>query len=106
MGLLLPYLYRLKLKKISDSQQFADILTKPINTDANFVGDYDPTVIYTPGQIVRYQGTLYTTTVTTTAGITPTNASYFAQYGGHSLQDILSTNAKADTKRNNFIRLH
>jgi hypothetical protein len=89
-----PHLYRLKLKKISDSQQFADILTKPINTDANFVGDYDPTVIYTPGQIVRYQGTLYTTTVTTTAGILPTNASYFGLYGGHNLQDILSTNAK------------
>jgi hypothetical protein len=89
-----PHLYRLKLKKIVDSQQYADILTKPINTDANFVGDYDPTKIYTVGQIVRYQGTLYETTVTTTAGTLPTNNSFFETYGGQTLQNILSTNAK------------
>lgn len=89
-----PHLYRLKLKKIVDSQQFADILTKPINTDANFVGDYDPTAVYNIGEIVRYQGTLYTTTATTTAGILPTNADYFTGYGGHTLQDILSTSSK------------
>jgi hypothetical protein len=89
-----PHLYRLKLKKIVDSQQYADILTKPINTDANFVGDYDPTVVYTVGQIVRYQGTLYETTTTTTAGTLPTNTSFFALYGGQTLQNILSTNAK------------
>lgn len=89
-----PHLYRLKLKKIADAQQYADILTKPIDTDANFVGDYDPTAIYTVGQIVRYQGTLYTVTTTTTAGTLPTNTSYFAPYGGQTLQNILSTNAK------------
>lgn len=89
-----PHLYRLRLKKIVDSQQYADILTKPINTDANFVGDYDPTVVYTVGQIVRYQGTLYETTATTTAGTLPTNTSFFAPYGGQTLQNILSTNAK------------
>jgi len=89
-----PHLYRLKLKKIVDSQQYADILTKPINTDANFVGDYDPTVVYTVGQIVRYQGTLYETTATTTAGTLPTNTSFFETYGGQTLQNILSTNAK------------
>jgi hypothetical protein len=89
-----PHLYRLKLKKIVDSQQYADILTKPINTDANFVGDYDPTEIYTVGQIVRYQGTLYETNVVTTAGTLPTNIGFFETYGGQTLQNILSTNAK------------
>lgn len=89
-----PHLYRLKLKKIVDNQQFADILTKPINTDANFIGDYDPTIVYTPGQIIRYQGVLYTTTTTTTAGKLPTDSGYFTQYGGQTLQNILSTSSK------------
>jgi hypothetical protein len=88
-----PHLYRLKLKKIVDSQQFADILTKPANTDANFIGDYDPTIEYTAGQIIRYQGKLYTVTATTTGNVPP-NTSYFAVYNGQSLQDILSTKAK------------
>lgn len=89
-----PHLYRLKLKKISDSQQYADILSKPIDTSANFVGDYDPTTVYAVGEIVRYQGSLYTTTATAPAGTLPTNTLYFNAYGGQSLQDVLSTNAK------------
>ena len=89
-----PHLYRLKLKKISDSQQYADILSKPIDTSANFVGDYDPTTVYAVGEIVRYQGSLYTTTATAPAGTLPTNTIYFSVYGGQSLQDVLSTNAK------------
>lgn len=89
-----PHLYRLKLKKIADNQQFADILTKPVDTNANFVGDYDSTVVYIPGQIVRYQGSLYTVTATTTAGTLPTDTNFFNPYGGQSLQDILSTKSK------------
>lgn len=89
-----PHLYRLKLKKIVDSQQYADILTKPVDTNANFVGDYDPTQTYTTGQIVRYQGTLYTVTATTPINTPPPNTGYFSTYGGQSLQDILSTNSK------------
>ncbi len=88
-----PHLYRLKLKKIVDSQQFADILTKPANTDANFVGDYDPATEYTAGQIIRYQGNLYTVTATTTGNVPP-NSSFYTAYNGQSLQDILSTKAK------------
>ncbi len=89
-----PHLYRLKLKKISDSQQYADILIKPTDADANFVGDWDPTVSYSVGQIVRYQGSLYTTTALTIAGTAPTDTNYFSQYGGQTLQNILSTSAK------------
>ncbi len=89
-----PHLYRLKLKKISDSQQYADILSKPIDTNANFVGEYDAASTYNEGEIVRYQGTLYTVTADTVAGTLPTNTAFFSPYGGQSLQDILSTNAK------------
>lgn len=85
-----PHLYRLKLKKISDSQQYADILKRPTDQDANFVGDYDPDRTYNPGEIVRYQGILYTVTATTTGNVPP-NASYFNVYSGNTIQEILST---------------
>jgi hypothetical protein len=88
-----PHLYRLKLKKITDSQQYADILTAPVDQNANFIGDYDPAVTYTTGQIIRYQGTLYTVSATT-VGNEPPNVSYFTAYGGQNLQDILSTKNK------------
>ena len=88
-----PHLYRLKLKKLVAGQQFADILNKPTDEDANFVGDYSASATYTVGQIIRYQGTLYTVTATTT-GNAPPNASYFSSYGGQSIQGILSTQSK------------
>jgi hypothetical protein len=88
-----PHLYRLKLKKIVDSQQYADILTKPVDTNANFAGDYDPAVTYTAGQIVRYQSVLYTVTAQTTGNVPP-NIAFFDPYNGQSLKDILSTNNK------------
>ena len=85
-----PHLYRLKLKKISDTQQYADILKRPTDQDANYVGDYDDDRTYNPGEIIRYQGILYTVTATTT-GNTPPNTSYFGVYSGNTIQDLLST---------------
>ena len=89
-----PHLYRLKLKKISDSQQYADILIAPTDANANFVGDWDPTTIYSVGQIVRYQGSLYTVTQNTTAGILPSDTNYFNNYGGQTIQNAISTASK------------
>jgi hypothetical protein len=88
-----PHLYRLKLTKIADSQQFSDILTKPADQDANFKGDYDAGQTYKVGDIVRYQGVLYQTTLESTGNL-PTNTTYFGTYGGSSLQDILSTKSR------------
>ena len=85
-----PHLYRLKLKKISDTQQYADILKRPVDQDVNFLGDYSSTTTYNPGDIIRYEGTLYTVTTVTT-GNTPPNLTYFEVYNGNTLQDILST---------------
>jgi hypothetical protein len=89
-----PHLYRLKLGKIADQQQYSDILKTPTDKDANFVGDYDPATTYTAGEIVRYQGTLYQVTATT-IGRTPPNAGYFSVYSGATIQSILSTQAKS-----------
>lgn len=89
-----PHLYKLKLEKITDSQQFADILTKPTDQDANYVGDYNAATTYTVGQIIRYQGNLYTVTATTTGNVPP-NPSYFSLYSGNTLEKILSTQSKS-----------
>jgi hypothetical protein len=88
-----PHLYRLKLKKISDSQQYADILNRPADQDANFVGDFELTATYLPGQIVRYEGILYTVTSETTGNL-PTDTNYFSVYSANTIESIISTNAK------------
>lgn len=88
-----PHLYRLKLKKIVDSQQFADILNSPTDQDANFEGDYKEDLTYKPGQIVRYQGVLYTVVANTTGNL-PTDTNFFTVYSGTTLQNILSTRSK------------
>jgi len=89
-----PHLYRLKLKKLTNNQQFADILNQPTGADADkFAGDYDPTTTYYQGQIIRYNGELYTVTQTTT-GNAPPNSTYFEPYAGITLESVLSTRAK------------
>lgn len=88
-----PHLYRLKIKKITDSQQFADVLTKPVGEDADvFVGDYDAATTYQPGEIVRRNGVLFNVTASTTNN-EPSNSQYFAPFIGNTLENILSTRA-------------
>lgn len=89
-----PHLYRLKLKKISANQQFNDVLNVPTGSDADrFIGDYDPTVTYNPGDIVRYNGDLFTVT-TTTINNAPPNSTYYDPYLGNTIENILSTRSK------------
>lgn len=90
-----PHLYRLKLNKISDSQQYADILNKPANQDANFVGDYDPTIIYKLNDIVRYQGVLYTVISVPPVGTEPPESSYYAVYSDATIKGNVSTQQKS-----------
>ena len=90
-----PHLYRLKLNKIADSQQYADILNVPTDKDANFVGDYDPSTIYKVNDIIRYQGVLYTVTSMPPVGTEPPNASYYSVYSAGTVQGILSTQQKS-----------
>lgn len=89
-----PHLYRLKLKKITDSQQFADVLKTPTDKDANYVGDYNPSTTYTTGQIIRYEGNLYTVLANVT-GQEPPESSYYALYTGTTVQQTLTTQGKA-----------
>ena len=88
-----PHLYRLKLTKISDSQEYKDILIRPTDPNVNFMNDYDPAVTYKTGDVIRYQGNLYSATATV-SGVAPPNAGYYVLYQGASLQDVLSTSSK------------
>jgi hypothetical protein len=85
-----PHLYRLKLTKISAQQQFADIFNKPSDEDVNFRGDFDPLETYYEGDVIRYNGILYTVLETVT-GIAPPNDQYFEIYQGSTLAQLLST---------------
>jgi hypothetical protein len=84
-----PHLYRLKLKQLSDSQEFSDIFTRPEDED-RFEGEYNPDKTYQLGQTVRYKGMLYEVTVET-AGNLPTNNDFWQPYGDNTLRDLLST---------------
>jgi hypothetical protein len=87
-----PHLYRIKLKPIIDSQEFKDILDKPVDTDS-YAGDYDPDKTFYPGQVVKYLGTLYEA-VLETSGVSPPDPSFWKLYNENSIRDILSTYEK------------
>jgi len=125
-----PHLYRVKLKSIVDSQEYKDILDRPTEID-NYAGDYDPTVTYYPGQIVKYQGVLYEVTQEITGnepGVTETSIeptvtddwqSYYAVSTTDTLRDLMSTyekeksindavvaEAEADAKKSGYETSH
>ncbi len=88
-----PHLYRLKLTKLKAQQQFADILNVPADENVNYLGEYDPTAAYVAGDVVRYNGILYTVTAPAT-GITPPNLSVYSVYSQLTLEDILTNKGK------------
>jgi hypothetical protein len=101
-----PHLYRLKLKPIMDSQEFKDILNRPENED-NFAGDFNALRVYYPGEVVRYNGTLYVVKPEVgTAGTTvvPPNTVAWAEYVDTTVRDMMSTYEK-EMQINNAILL-
>lgn len=94
-----PHLYRLKLKKVTNNQQFADILNKPTGEDADrFVGDYVPGTTYYTGQIVRVNGVMYEVIpgfeMPNGTTLAAPNPAAWTLYNGNTLEDLLSTRAK------------
>jgi hypothetical protein len=88
-----PHLYRIKLKPITASQEFADILNQPANTDT-YAGAFDPDKTYYPGQTVTYNGQLYT--VISAVGplgtqLTPPDPTAWAASVENTLGDLMST---------------
>lgn len=89
-----PHLYRIKMNKISDEAQYSDILIKPTDETVPFMGDFDPGVTYNPGDVVRYQGQLYTVTASS-IGHLPSDTTYFTPYTGETFKQILSSADKS-----------
>lgn len=87
-----PHLYRLKLIPLSDSQEFKDILNKPMNEDS-YMGIWDPTITYSPGQTVKYNGILYDVIYEST-GIEPPAEGYYTEHTGITNETINSTYEK------------
>lgn len=96
-----PHLYRIKLKQIVDSTQFADILNRPEQQDL-FEGEYDVDKLYKTGQVVRYQGVLYEA-LADSVGNLPTNTDFFKLYEENTLRTLLSTYEKEMTTTDSIV---
>lgn len=94
-----PHLYRLRCKKMTAGQQFADVLNQPTGADKDkFVGEYVPGTEYYTGQIVRKDGVLYQVIpgfeMPNGTMLEAPNPTAWAVYTGATLDSILSTRAK------------
>ena len=86
----LPHLWRIKCEPLVNSQEFADILDTPTNTD-NYLGKFDKSKGYPAGYTIKDGGKTYISTKNVPAGITPPNSEYWKLDETGSLSDILST---------------
>lgn len=70
-----PHLWRIKCEPLVDSQEFSNILSKPINQD-NYLGDWDRTKTYVPGYVVTYGDKNYIPLTDVPAGIPPSGTTW------------------------------
>jgi len=85
-----PHMWRLKAEPLVDSQEFADILRQPINTD-NYMGDWNETISYEVGYTVLWGDKIYTPKQPVPAGISPPDPTYWQLSPQQQLTDIIST---------------
>jgi len=86
-----PHLWRIKCEPLVNSQEFQNILNKPINED-NYLGNYDPEKIYPPGYTVQYGDKVYETLQEVPAGKLPPDPMYWSEVPeGSTLSDIISS---------------
>lgn len=85
-----PHLWRIKCEPLVDSQEFANILSQPIEKD-NYLGDWDPSKTYVPGYTVTYGDKTYTPKAPgpVPAGIAPTDTTYWDLSTADNLRDII-----------------
>lgn len=82
-----PHLYRAKCVPLVDSQEFKDILNNIANRDG-FVGSWNPSITYYPGDVVEHQGIKYNV-VGEVTGVAPPDSEYYER--AETLRDIAST---------------
>lgn len=85
-----PHLWRIKCEPLVDSQEFANILSEPIQKD-NYLGDWDPTKQYITGYTVTYGDKTYTPKAPgpVPIGIAPTDTTYWELSAADNLRDII-----------------
>lgn len=84
-----PHLWRIKCEPLVDSQEFANILQKPINQD-NHLGDYDKTKTYPEGYTVTHDGKVYVSSKPVPIDTPPPEEEYWTVSTENTLLDILS----------------
>jgi hypothetical protein len=85
-----PHLWRVKCEPLVDSQEFADILQRPTNTD-NYLGDWDKNKTYVPGYTVTFGDKVYTPLQDVPAGTPCTDTNYWKLEDSDNLKDLLTT---------------
>jgi hypothetical protein len=85
-----PHLWRVKCEPLVDSQEFADILSQPIQKD-NYLGDWEPGKEYLVGYTVSYGGKIYAAKGPgpVPAGVPCTDTTYWGIDTVQTLQDIV-----------------
>lgn len=83
-----PHLWRIKCEPLVDSQEFSNILEKPIQTD-NYLGDWDKTKTYPPGYTVTFGSKNYISKTNVPIGTPCTNTTYWQLDTADSLKDII-----------------
>lgn len=84
----MPHLWRIKCEPLVDSQEFANILSAPVQKD-NYLGDWASTKMYVPGYTVQYGDKVYTPKQDVPAGIAPTDTDYWELDSADNLRDII-----------------
>lgn len=85
-----PHIWRIKCEPLIDSQEFADILNLPTNTD-DYLGDWDKTLTYSEGDVVTHNGINYVATADTQLADEPGITTNWKVSNDFNLRDILST---------------
>lgn len=87
----MPHLWRIKCEPLVDSQEYSNILKKPIEQD-NYLGDWSSTATYLPGYTVTYGDKTYKLAdgVTSVPAGTPcTDTNFWTLDVADSLKDII-----------------
>ena len=85
-----PHLWRIKCERMTDSQEFAQILNKPAEQTDTYLGTWDATKTYPAGYTITYGDKNYTATVDVPVNITPPNDAYWKLDTSQTARDVVS----------------
>lgn len=87
------HLWRIKCEPLTDSQEFAQILDAPMETD-NYLGPWDATKTYPPGYVITYGDGNYKSKIEVPVGVAPPNDTYWEKTTETTGRDIVGRYAQ------------